>query len=69
MRSKAGRLALFVVALLLLREAIALVDANLGVRREQVVAVEEHRVDPRALFYAESAVALAAEKEFRRKLE
>ena len=68
MRSRLRTLAWFASALLLLRQGIALLDTHLGVRREQAAAVEKHDVDPRALFYAESEVALAAEKDFRRRL-
>lgn len=69
MRSRLIAPGLFVAGLVLLREGIVLVDAHVGMRAAQRAAVEEHGVDPRALFYAESKVALAAEKEFRRKLE
>lgn len=69
MRSRLARLALFVAGIVLLRQGIVFVDAHVGVRSEQRAAVEQHGVDPRALFYAESRVALAAEKEFRRRLE
>lgn len=68
MRSRFIALAAFVAGVVLLRQGIVFVDAYVGVRGEQRAAVEEHGVDPRALFYAESKIALAAEKEFRRKL-
>lgn len=69
MRSRLIALGLFVAGVVLLRQGIVLVDAHVGMRGEQRAAIEQHGVDPRALFYAESKVALAAEKEFRRKLE
>ncbi|HEY0963971.1 MAG TPA: hypothetical protein VGE69_16600 [Pseudomonadales bacterium] len=69
MRSRLVRVAVFVGAVILLRQGIVLVDVHVGIRSEQRAAIEQHGVDPRALFYAESSVALAAEKEFRRKLE
>ena len=69
MRSRLRTLALFVGALVLLRQGIAFVDDHVDARREQAAAVEAHDIDPRALFYAESEVALAAEKRFRRQLE
>lgn len=68
MRSKVAALAAFLGALVLLRQGIVLVDTHVDARREQSAAVEEHGIDPRALFYAESEVALAAEKQFRRRL-
>lgn len=68
MRSRCVALAVFVAGLVLLRQAIVLVDQT-APRREQAAAVEAHGIDPRALFYAESRVALAAEKAFRRRLE
>ncbi|MGV3590971.1 MAG: hypothetical protein ACO1PZ_04725 [Gammaproteobacteria bacterium] len=61
-------MAAFVAGALLLRQGIVLVDTHVDMRSEQRAAIEAHGVDPRALFYAESEVALAAEKEFRRKL-
>ena len=69
MRSRFIALALFAGGVLLLRQGIVFVDAHVGMRSEQRAQVEQHGVDPRALFYAESKVALAAEKEFRKKLE
>lgn len=69
MHSRFVALAAFVGGVLLLRQGIVFVDAHIGMRDEQRAAIEQHGVDPRALFYAESKVALAAEKEFRRKLE
>ena len=66
MRSRILASAAFVGGALLLRQGIVLVDTHVGMRTEQRAAIEMHGVDPRALFYAESEVALAAEKEFRR---
>ena len=68
MRSKAVTLGIFLGALVLLRQGIVLIDTHLPARREQTAAVEAHDIDPRALFYAESEVALAAEKRIRRRL-
>ena len=69
MRSRLIALASFLGALVLLRQGIVLIDTHVDARREQAVAVEAHGIDPRALFYAESKVALAAEKRFRRRLQ
>lgn len=68
MRSRLRTLVLFIAGVALLRQGIALIDAHSSVRRAQAAAVEQHGIDPRALFYAESRVALAAEKDFRKKL-
>lgn len=61
-------LLLFVTALALLRSSILLLDATVAVRAEHSALVHHHDIDPAALFYTDSAQALAAEKQVRSRI-
>lgn len=69
MHSKTAGILLCITALLLLRQGIAWVDGHLDIRRQQAGIIRARDIDPAALFYTESALALAAEKEVRASLK
>jgi hypothetical protein len=62
---KAGCLLLFLAALLGLRTGIQYLDANLTLRGQQSQLIRQQDIDPAALFYTQSTLALRAEKTVR----
>ena len=54
-----------VVLLFLLRQGLLWLDSNLDIRTQQAALIEQHALDPAALFYTELEAALAAEKRVR----
>jgi hypothetical protein len=58
----------FVTALVLLQQAIVQGNNNVDVFKAQTTLITEKNIDPAALFYTESELALKAEKEVRNRI-
>ena len=59
---------LFLMALVLLQQGIARATIKVDVFHAQSDLIAEKNIDPSALFYTESDLALNAEKEVRRRI-
>ena len=59
---------LFLIVLVLLQQGIARVTIKVDVFRAQSDLIADKNIDPSALFYTESDLALSAEKEVRRRI-
>lgn len=68
MRSKVVVLLLFVSTLLGLRQGLLWIDTHLAVRHDQSALIAAQNIDPAALFYTQSTLALRAEKSVRRRI-
>jgi hypothetical protein len=66
MHSKPVVLMLFIGTLLGLRQGLLWIDTHLAVRHDQSALIAAHNIDPAALFYTQSTLALKAEKSVRR---
>ena len=62
------KLVLFTAGLVLFRQGIATVNSEVAVFKAQSEVILANGIDPSALFYTESRLALAAEKEVRRRI-
>jgi len=62
---KTGCLLLFLAALLGLRTGMQYIDAKLTLRGQQSQLIRQQDIDPAALFYTQSTLALRAEKTVR----
>ena len=60
---------LVVLSLVVLRQAIAIGSNEIDQLRTQVRLIEVNEIDPTALFYTESKLALNAEKEVARRIQ
>ncbi len=67
MKEKILKSVLFLVALVFLQQGIAL-GSNYGQMKKQVGLIKENNIDPSALFYMESTLALRAEKKVRKSI-
>ena len=65
---KTIRLFLFLIVLVLLQQGIARATIKVDVFQAQSDLIIEKNIDPSALFYTESDLALNAEKEVRRRI-
>ena len=59
---------LFLIGLVLLQQGIARATIKVDVLHAQSDLIAEKNIDPTALFYTESDLALRAEKEVRRRI-
>ena len=66
MKIKFFKSVLFLVSLLVLQQGIALSNSQFDQMRKQAEVVKKNDIDPSALFYTESKLALQAEKNVRR---
>ena len=69
MKGKAAKLVLFLVGLVVLQQGIALGTQRFPALGRQSAVIADNNIDPSALFYTESPLALAAEKRVRNKLQ
>ena len=65
---KTINLFLFLIVLVLLQQGIARATIKVDVFHAQSDLITEKNIDPSALFYTESDLALSAEKEVRRRI-
>lgn len=65
MRSRAVVLLLVLAALLGLQQGIRWLNGNVGIRQQQAIIIKAQDIDPAALFYTESALALSAARTVR----
>lgn len=68
MKSKCRKMLLFLISLLGLQQAIALGNAHVDALHRQSNMVLRQDIDPSALFYMESPLALNAEKVVRNRI-
>lgn len=68
MKAKLLKLCLFLAGLVVLQQGIAFGSSRGGQFQEQRRIIESRGIDPGALFYTESALALEAEKTVRRQV-
>ena len=72
MRSEPGRRWLLLTgllcALLCLRQGLALLDAALPLRQQQQHLMQQHNIEPAALFYTEVDAALTGSRRIRQQL-
>jgi len=66
---KTAKVLLFLAALILLQQVIALGHRYSPQWHDQATLISEQDIDPSALFYMESKLALAAEKQVRQTLD
>jgi len=62
------KLGLFLLALTALQQLIAVANHQVGQLHEQSLVISNNNLDPSALFYMESDMALVAEKSVRKAL-
>jgi hypothetical protein len=67
-KSKVVKLVLFLLGLVVLQQGIALGTQRFPALDRQLAVIAEKDIDPSALFYTESPLALAAEKNLRSKI-
>lgn len=68
MKTKLAKITLFILGLVILQQGIAW-GSSFGQLRQQTIIINERDIDPAALFYTESVIALSAEKQVRRKIK
>ena len=65
MKAKLGKCVFFILGLIVLQQGIALGNAHFDLLGRQAGVIERNNIDPAALFYTDSPLALAAEKRVR----
>jgi hypothetical protein len=68
MKVKVTGLLLFLAGLIVLQQVIAFGNQRIEVLEMQSAVIKDRDIDPSALFYTESRLALAAEKQMRHKI-
>lgn len=68
MKTKFGKSVLFILALLMLQQGIAFSGNYFDQWQKQSDVIQIYDIDPSALFYMESKLALNAEKQMRKKV-
>jgi len=68
MKAKAAKLVLSLAGLVILQQGIAFGHNNSALMGRQAALIEQEDIDPAALFYTESPLALKAEKTVRNKI-
>lgn len=68
MKVKLGKIVLFLAGLFVLQQGIAFGSSRFGQLNAQVQLIENHDIDPSAMFYMESDLALKAQRQVRLQL-
>lgn len=69
MKAAAVKLVLFLAGLVILQQGIAFGHAHVDRLGRQAAVIADNDIDPSALFYTESRLALKAEKTVRRAIQ
>lgn len=68
MKTKFVKVCVFLLALVILQQGLSLTANHSRQWSEQVAIIEQQDIDPAAIFYIESDLALAAEKKVRQQI-
>lgn len=68
MKAKMAKLALFLLCMVALQQGIAFGNDHFTALEKQSAIISGKDIDPSALFYTESRLALAAEKSVRQRI-
>jgi hypothetical protein len=68
MKERILKTVLFIMGLIVLQQGIAFSSNQFIQLNEQTAIIESNDIDPSAIFYTDSKLALAAEKSVRRRL-
>jgi hypothetical protein len=68
MKAKLGKCMLFLLGLVALQQGIAFGNGHVDRLGRQAAVIEANDIDPAAIFYTESPLALAAEKRVRHRV-